>query len=281
MEQLVFSLIHRPYVTGFMVFFTLFSVIEQGWLRTILWVVSSYLIALAAEWGSINHGIPFGDYQYHYDALQNDLVVWGVPFFDTISFSFLSFVSLSFATFFLLPIVGRGLNLSLKNNDQIRESWTALILGSFLMVVIDWIVDPVANLGEHWFLGKIYDYPAPGVHFGVTFANYCGWFVVALLTLSVNCWISKKLRQAGLHRPDLEPRAGSAFFAPLFWFGIVGFQLGMTWWLALSRPEGLDADRTMLQAVTGSFILAPILALTVIQIFKASPGYKKAISDSE
>ena len=268
MEQLAFSLIHRPYVTGFMVFFCIFSLIEQGRLRTTLWVLSSYLIALAAEWGSIHYGIPFGDYQYHYDALQNDLVILGVPFFDTISFSFLSFVSLSFANFFMLPLEGRGLMLTLKNNEQIRESRTVIMLGAFLMMVIDWIVDPIANLGEHWFLGKIYDYPRPGIHFGVTFANYCGWFVVALVTLSVNGWISKTLRQRGIHRPNQSPMAGSALFAPVFWFGIVGFQLGITWWLALTQPEGLDAERTLLQAVTGSFILAPILVLTVAQILK-------------
>ena len=40
------------------------------------------LIALAAEWGSINHGIPFGVYTYHYDALSQDLVILGVPFFQ-------------------------------------------------------------------------------------------------------------------------------------------------------------------------------------------------------
>jgi putative membrane protein len=57
-------------------------------------------------------------------------------------------------------------------------------------------------------------------------------------------------------------------FAPLFWAGIVGFQLGVTWWVALSVQPGLDDERTLLQAVTGSYILAPILILAFMQLVK-------------
>lgn len=272
MEQLAWSLIHRPYVTGFMVFFCLISVMQQGWPRTLLWVTTSYLIALAAEWGSINHGIPFGDYQYHYDAMSNDLVVLGVPFFDTISFSFLSYVSLAFAHYFMLPIEGKGLSLVLRDDEKIRYSFATMFLAAFLMMVIDWIVDPIANLGEYWFLGKIYDYPDPGVHFGVTFANYGGWFIVALATIITNRWVDRKLRAMGCLTPDRQAYPGSAFFAPLFWFGIMGFQLGITWMLAIRLPEGLDAERIQLQAVTGSFIVAPILILTIMQALRYRPA---------
>jgi len=119
-ESLLWSLTHRPYVTLFMVFFLALSWREQGWLRTKLWVASSYLIALSAEWGSINHGIPFGDYTYHYEALRHDLVVLGVPFFDTLSFSFLSYVSFSFAQFFMSPLSVRGWDV--RTGDLQRNS---------------------------------------------------------------------------------------------------------------------------------------------------------------
>jgi putative membrane protein len=269
-EQLLWSLTHRPYVTGFMIFFLLLAVSEQGWRRTLFWVASSYLIALAAEWGSINYGIPFGDYNYHYEALQHDLVIAGVPFFDTISFSFLSYVSFSFAVFFMSPLSGKGLSLFREDTTEIRRHGATLVLGSFLMMVIDLIVDPVANLGEYWFLGKIYDYPRPGIHFGVTFANYCGWFVVALATLLVNRWIDSWLTSQGHARPERRRFPGLALFSPLFWTGIVSFQLGITWMIALEMPGGLDANRILLQAVTGSYLIAPILLIAVIQVIKPS-----------
>lgn len=270
LEQLLWSLIHRPYVTGFMVFFFLLAVLEQGWPRTLAWVLSSYLIALLAEWGSINHGIPFGDYSYHYEALSQDLVIAGVPFFDTISFSFLSYVSYSFAVYFMSPLSGQGIGLIREETQQSRWNWGTLILGSFLMMVIDLIVDPIANLGEYWFLGKIYHYPNPGIHFGVTFANYCGWFVVALATLMTNRFLDGWLSLQGYPRKPLQRVRGLALFSPLFWTGIVGFQLGVTWLIALEQPEGLDAGRTLLQAVTGSYLIAPILVLAWAQAIKSS-----------
>ena len=270
LEQLLWSLTHRPYVTLFMVFFLLLARLEQGWTRTGLWVSSSYLIALAAEWGSINHGIPFGVYTYHYDALSQDLVILGVPFFDTLSFSFLSYVSLSFARFFMSPLSVRGWDVRRMTSNSIRWGWPTIVLASFLMVAVDLIVDPIANLGGYWFLGNIYHYPDPGVHFGVTFANYCGWFVVALLTLLANRGLDRWLERSGRPAPPLADCPGLGLFGPLFWTGIVGFQLGVTYWVAFSGQPGLDAERTLLQAVTGSYILAPILILAAIQLVKPS-----------
>lgn len=270
LEQLLWSLIHRPYVTLFMVFFLLLSWLEQGWTRTLWWVVTSYLIALAAEWGSINHGIPFGYYAYHYDALRRDLVILGVPFFDTISFSFLSYVSFSFAQFFMSPLSVRGLDVQRVATPAVRQAWPTLILGAFLMVVVDLIVDPIANLGAYWFLGNIYHYPDPGVHFGVTFANYCGWFTVALATLLANRAIDRWLMRRDGTAPRLTYCPGKGLFSPLFWAGIVLFQLGVTYWVALSGQPGLNAGQTLLQAVTGSYILAPILVLAWVQLVK--PG---------
>ena len=47
------------------------------------------------------------------------------------------------------------------------------------------VIDPVALRGDRWFLGKIYYYPDPGTHFGVPLANYVGWAVVGLISLSI------------------------------------------------------------------------------------------------
>lgn len=268
---LAWSLAHRPYVTLFLLFFLALSWLEQGWTRTLLWVATSYLVALAAEWGSIHHGIPFGFYAYHYDELKNDLLVFGVPFFDTLSFSFLSYVSYSLAQFFLSPLWIRGFDVQRVADARIRQSWAVLVLGSFLMMVVDWIVDPVANLGKYWFLGEIYHYPDPGIHFGVTFANYCGWFVVAVLTIRINQWIDRgllKREQAAGRRVRLAYLPCKGLFAPCFWGGIVLFQLGITWWLGYCVEGVPDPARVRLQAVTGSYLLAPVFLLAALQLVK-------------
>lgn len=108
MIELFDSFIARPYVVLFLLAFLTLSWLEQGKLRTLVWLVSGYLIALAAEWGSINHGIPFGYYAYHYEMLEQDLLVLGVPFFDSLSFAFLSYASFSFAQFFFVSPLAIG-----------------------------------------------------------------------------------------------------------------------------------------------------------------------------
>jgi hypothetical protein len=38
--------------------------------------------------------------------------------------------------------------------------------------------------------------------------------------------------------------------------------------IALEQPSGLDAEKTLLQAVTGSYLIAPIMVLAWIQTLK-------------
>lgn len=267
--QLLWSLTYRPYVTVFLVIFLALSWVEQGTLRTLIWLVSGYLVALAAEWGSITHGIPFGWYAYHYDGLRNDLLVFGVPFFDSLSFSFLSYVSFSCAQFFMSPLWIRGFDVQRITTRQLRNSTPVLLLGSVLMVVIDLIVDPIALLGRYWFLGDIYGYPEPGMHFGVTLANYGGWMAVACVTIFLNQRIDQRLAVREREKPKrftYVPLCG--LFAPLFWGGIAMFQLGVTYYLALGNNPAVDHERLKLQTLTGSFIIAPILVLAAIQLVK-------------
>lgn len=277
MLELLYSLAFRPYVTVFLLAFLALSWLEQGKLRTVIWMVTGYLVALAAEWGSINHGIPFGYYAYHYEALGNDLVVFGVPFFDSLSFVFLSYVSFSFAQFFLSPHWHRGLNVQRVTSRDLRNSGTTLFVGAFFMMVLDLITDPVAHLGEHWFLGGIYHYPDPGWHFDVTLANYAGWFVVGWVIIFINQQVDVALagrEQFGGKLLQLHYVPGKGLFAPLFWFGIAIFMLGITAWLGwgYDLEQVLAAEREAFVAETrklfiaGTFIIAPIAVLAWVHL---------------
>lgn len=287
MLELLWSFTFRPYVTLFLLAFLAMSWLEQGWLRTILWMVSGYLVAFVAEYCSTQvNGIPFGWYVYNYEALSNDLVIAGVPFFDSLSFSFLSYVSFSFAQFFMSSLWRQGLDVQRVTPRRVRNSAFVLFLGAVLMVVIDLITDPVTHLGRYWFLGEIYYYPEPGYHFSVPLANYAGWFVVGWIIIFINQRIDALLAAgAGRGQVTLRHVKFKGLFAPLFWAGIVLFQLGVTYWVAFSgviEPEATtmgEANLTVIvraQAISGTFVIVPILLLALAHLLRrgseASPA---------
>jgi uncharacterized membrane protein len=279
MTELFYSITHRPYVFIFLLAFLAFSWMEQGKLRTGIWLVTGYLIAFTAEWCSVNPAIqvPFGYYVYHADVLENDLAIAGVPFFDSLSFAFLSYVSFSFAQYFMSPLWRRGLNFQRVTSRGIRNSPATLFLGAAFMTVIDIVVDPVAHLGRHWFLGDIYHYPAPGHHFNVTLANYAGWFVVGWAIIFVNQRIdgllaNREIASGKEVRMPYVPAKG--LFAPLFWGGIVAFNLGVTAWLGWNyQPDaGVEFDQAEARKLflASTFVAAPVMLLAAVQLVKPS-----------
>lgn len=281
MEELLYSMTHRWYVTLFLVAFLAYSWLEQGARRTAFWVVSGYLIAFAMEWSSINHHYPMGNYQYREDVLAKDLMIFGVPFFDSLSFAFLSYVAFSFAQFFVAPLRRRWPDVQRLATRRIRNGATVLVLGAFLMLVIDWVTDPATILGKHFFLGDIYYYPEPGYHFGITMNNYYGWFLTGLLVIFVNqrfdAWLSRREKASGTpQRLRHVPLLG--LVGPLFWTGIVLFQIAITWWLGYSydldkvplgdRDAFVQHARTVL--ICSCFVVLPILFLAWVNLTKGS-----------
>lgn len=278
-SALFYSITHRPYVFIFLLAFLAFSWMEQGKLRTLIWLVSGYLVALAAEWASVNPDIrvPFGYYVYHHDVLANDLTIFGVPFFDSLSFAFLSYVSFSFAQFFMSPLWRRGFDYQRVTSRGIRNSPATLFLGAALMTLIDVVVDPVAHLGRHWFLGDIYHYPSPGYHFDVTMANYAGWFVVGWAIIFINQRVDALLAArelAGGKSVALPYVPAKGLFAPLFWAGILLFNLGVMAWLGWSYQPGpgveFDAPEVRKLFISSCFVVAPVLLLAAAQLVKPS-----------
>jgi hypothetical protein len=93
MDLLIGTLVLRPYVFLFMAAFLVAGARDLGLRRTLLFGAVVWPIAWAAEWSSIHVGIPFG--LYHYTGLTRgqELYVAGVPFFDSLSFTFLAYAA--------------------------------------------------------------------------------------------------------------------------------------------------------------------------------------------
>jgi uncharacterized membrane protein len=184
-------------------------------------------VAWAAKWSSINFDFPFGWYVYHYHALENDLIVFSVPIFDSLSFMFLSYVNFSFAQFFLSSLQGRGLAVRRVVLRRVRNSRLVLLLGAALVVVIDLIADSVANLRKYWFLGNIHHYVEPRVYFGVPLMNYV-WRLVHcgnsdyFYNQRMDGYLAERKRHED-RTSQLVDLSYSGVMAPVLWFGIVLF----------------------------------------------------------
>ena len=185
----------RPYVFAFLVAFAVIGTLNRGRARTLLLLVIGTSVALVSEAISIRWGFPYGDYRFLHDAMDGEWIVWGVPLFSSLSFSFIAYASYETASVLKmrLPVLSTAL----------------------LMTMADILIDPIALQGERWFLGQIYEYTPPGAYFGVPISNFAGWFVVGCVI--VGLW-RLACRGVRAEPPLREPRLG-----PAFYYGILGF----------------------------------------------------------
>ncbi|HLG30725.1 MAG TPA: carotenoid biosynthesis protein [Candidatus Brocadiales bacterium] len=185
LSLLLSTLMLRPYVFALFAFYVVAGSLQLGLRKIIIFTALGYFIAFISEFASTRIGIPYG-YYYYIEATRNkELWVSNVPFMDSLSYTFLAYFSYSMALLFRLPVVQRGYDVQLEDNNEIRRSGSVLALSVILFVLQDVIADPLALRGSRWFLGQIYGYPYEGLYFGVPVANFLGWTVVGLVTFSI------------------------------------------------------------------------------------------------
>jgi putative membrane protein len=248
----------RPYVFIFLGAYLLLATLHLGAGRTLAFLILGYLIAWTAEFSAINWGFPFGEYIYIPATVDQELWMAGVPFMDSLSYVFLAYASFSMALLALGRGRWQGWGYHLEEDKNFQYSWRVLILAAVLMVALDVVIDPLALRGYRWFLGQIYGYPEPGVYFGVTLANFGGWFLVALVMIRVFQLLISNVPDAGWSRGrrDFPSRA---LLGPGLYLGILGFNLFMTFWIG----------ETCLGWV-GVFIYAPFLTWLGLKVFSGN-----------
>ena len=206
LTALITTILHRPYVFVFLAAFLTIGVLNRGLGRTLLFLLLGFTIAFLSEVSSIRNGFPYGLYHYVYENLQGELVGYGVPLWDSLSYSFLAYAAYEYADYFAAPP----------------------FISAFLMVLLDVAVDPLAVRGDRWFLGHIFYYPHGGEYFGVPLTNFGGWLLVALIIL----FSFRFLEGRFFKRP---PPRRAPLLGPLFYWGILIFNLGITFWIGEYR----------------------------------------------
>ena len=236
MDLLVGSVVLRPYVFLFLAAFLVAAARDLGLRRALTFGAVVWPIAWAAEWSSINVGIPFGLYRYTGLTRGQELYVAGVPFFDSLSFTFLAYAAYCLARF-----TRRG-----ASPAPLRVS----ILTGFFMMMLDVVIDPVAVRGERWFLGDLFHYENGGVYFGVPLSNFAGWWLVG----AIGVFAYEACARAGRPRAAGRVQAGIALYYAVFLFN-----LAVTGWIGEWTLAALG------------FAVHALMALVIVTIARRAP----------
>jgi uncharacterized membrane protein len=228
MHLLIATIELRPYVFTFLAAFLFISVVNFGLRTTLLFTALTYGVSLACEWSSIHNGFPFGLYHYIDATRGREIWIAGVPFMDSLSFTFLGFASYTVALLVTSPLYREGLDLRVLDTWKIRRAPRVWLMAALFMVMVDTVVDPLSVRGDRWFLGKIFWYDPPGPHFGVPITNYLGWFFVAVITVAIFQLLDGALnRGAGKPAGAIPGFLSRAILGPILYAGIVCFGISM------------------------------------------------------
>jgi len=220
---------------------------------TLLFAILTYCVGFACEYSSVHNGFPFGLYHYVEATRGREIWVLGVPFFDSISYTFLAFASYTLALLVCSPLQRQGWDLRLLDNWDIRRSPRVWLMAALFMVMIDMAIDPLSVLGERWFLGRIFWYDPPGAFFGVPISNYLGWYLVAAISVAIFQALDFRLNH-GPRKPFgvLPALPSRALLGPALYVGIVTFGIAM---LFIVHAPTI--------AWASLFIFLPFLAMTL------------------
>jgi uncharacterized membrane protein len=232
MDLLIGSLVLRPYVFLFLAAFVVAGRRDLGLRRTLLFGAAVWPIVWLAEFCSTRVGIPFGLYHYTGITQGQELYVADVPFFDSLSFTFLAYAAFCLARF---ALAGRQVSAPAQ-----------VLLAGFLMMMLDVVIDPAAVRGDRWFLGRIFYYPDGGVYFGVPLSNFAGWWIVGAASIGVfyciggfaagsdRGWPGTGARGSGPLTTEArvaDVRGGRVGAGIALYYGVLAFNLAVTAWI--------------------------------------------------
>ncbi|MFQ5483231.1 MAG: carotenoid biosynthesis protein [Nitrospinaceae bacterium] len=222
----------RPYVFLFLACYLTIAIWHLGLRRTLIFTVVAYGIAFLSEYSSTRNGFPYGFYSYIDATRGQELWVSNVPFMDSLSYTFLAYVSYTMSLLIHCPLQQRGWDVRRQETAAVRHSGRTIFTGGVFFMLLDVVIDPVAFHGDRWFLGKIYTYREAGDYFNIPLTNFGGWLLVGTVILFAFTRIDRRLGDAaGCGDMGRRETPGQALFGPALYFGVLAFNLGVTFYI--------------------------------------------------
>jgi putative membrane protein len=219
----------RPYVFFFLVVYLAVSSLHLGYLRTALLFFLAWGIAFLSEFSATRVGLPYGYYEYIETTRDVELWIFNVPFFDSLSYTFMAYAAYTMALLVYMPVIRRGMDIHLVETHCGRQSLPVAVLTVVFFVVLDIVVDPVAVRGSRWFLGQIFWYPDGGLYFGVPLSNFAGWAIVGTTIIILFQRIDVALVQRGwMRETGVRHVPAKALWGPALYYLLVLFNITIT-----------------------------------------------------
>src|SRR4051794_8061914 len=220
MREIYGTFAERWYVTLLGLVFAWCAVRHLGWRRTLGYALPAVALGLLFENGSVHLGFPYTKYAFDESLRGKEIFVGDVPLMVPLSYTFMGYFAFA---------AGR-LVASGPWRTRARAWWHEYVLGVVLMVWAVWIFDPVARLGDRWFLGPVFHYEGPGFWFGLPLGSQAGFLLTALLLVGLLAWLARDDADqpvAGFRR---HPHAIAllTYHGQVAWLAIVAVVLGET-----------------------------------------------------
>lgn len=271
-ERCVNTLTGRWYVFVFLLVYLCIAVCQLGWRRTALFTLVLWPIAFLSEYSSIRNGFPYGLYNYLPEKFAWYELWLGtekpIPFFDSLSYTFLNFTGYGAAIFFTTPRLAKTWNTQLAVTHASRRRLRVLLLAATLTTLLDVIIDPIAHRGDKWFLGRIYEYVNPGVYFDVPLSNFAGWWITSIVAIGIYMLAERFLISATDKPRIYVPLRG--LLTPGLWLGIAGFNIAVTLYVAAYR-ETMPEEKSKVYALLGCSSFWAMLFLAAVWLRLKSP----------
>lgn len=190
------TVVGRWYVTAFGIAFGVMAVRHLGWRKTALYTAVAVTVGVAAENGSVHLGFPYTRYSFDESLRADELWVGDVPLMVSLSYTFMSYFG--FAT---ARLVAGGPSRSRGPHPSI-EFALAVVLTTWSL----WVVDPISRLGQHFFLGHLFDYDGPGFWFGLPLGSQLGFAGTSAVLVGTLFLLTRDEAVVDVASPARHPR---------------------------------------------------------------------------
>jgi len=216
-RELYGTVVGRWYVMVLGVVYLVAAVRHLGWRKTGLYTVAALAIGALAENGSVHLGVPYTRYAFNSALRGKEVFLGDVPLMVPLSYTFMGYFA--FATGRLVvsgPWRTRGRSWG-------HEYLMALVLAVWAI----WTFDPVARLGNRWFLGRLFHYAGPGFWFGLPVGSQLGFTLTAGLLIGLLAWMTRNEPDLAVSDWRRHPHLISlaTYHGQILWLAVVAWVL--------------------------------------------------------